>query len=422
MGAGETGGRISPDQLDTVIKVLDLVREDEARTRPELVRVSGLGRNVVTQRVAQLLDSNLLQEGPLGPSTGGRAPRELRFNALAGHILVAELGATSIAVALADLNGGIIRHREERASVTAGPDATLGRVDELFREILDDGSPAQVWGIGVGVPGPVEFASGRPVSPPIMPGWDGFPVREYFVERYGAPTWVDNDVNLMALGELRAGLAQGERDMVYIKVGTGIGAGIVSGGRLHRGAQGCAGDIGHIAVIGEPDVVCRCGKLGCLEAVAGGFAIARDGAAAAADGRSAHLSQLLERGQIEAADVAAAADHGDPVSVSLLGRSATLLGEALARLVNFFNPSVILIGGGVAEAGDRYLATVRQVVFSRSLPLATRSLRLVRSPMSQQAGLKGAAFMVVDELLAKPLLATWIEEGTPRNLVSSARM
>ena len=421
MVAGEASGRIPPDQLNTVIKVLDLVREDKARTRPELVRVSGLGRNVVTQRVAQLLDSALLQEGPLGPSTGGRAPRELRFNAQAGHILVAELGATSIAVALADLAGGIIRHREERASVTVGPDASLKRVDELFREILDDGPPAQVWGVGVGVPGPVEFASGRPVSPPIMPGWDGFPVREYFVERYGAPTWVDNDVNLMALGELRAGLAQGEQDVVYVKVGTGIGAGLVSGGKLHRGAQGCAGDIGHIAVVGEAEVVCRCGKLGCLEAMAGGFAIARDGAAAAADGRSAHLARLLEGGQIEASDVAAAADHGDPVSVFLLGRSATLLGEALARMVNFFNPSVILIGGGVAEAGDRYLATVRQAVFSRSLPLATRSLQLVRSPMSQQAGLKGAAFMVVDELLAKPLLASWIEEGTPRTLVSSAR-
>ena len=418
MTSDEGRALIPPEQLDGAITVLETVRADLARTRPEIVRTTGLGRNLVTQRVTQLLECGLLAEGMLGPSTGGRAPRELRFNARAGHVLVAELGATGTAVGLADLAGTIIARHEEPAEVVRGPEPVLARVDELFRELLErQAETPEIWGIGIGLPGPVEFQTGRPVAPPIMPGWDGFPVREYFVERYHASTWVDNDVNVMALGELRGGLAQGERDVIYVKVGTGIGAGLVSGGRLHRGAQGCAGDIGHIAVADDTGVLCRCGRFDCLEALAGGYAVARDARAAVAQGRSDYLAQVVELGrEIEASDVTMAASHGDQVSVDLLQRSATLVGEALARLVNFFNPAVILIGGGVAEAGDAYLATVRQVVFSRSLPLATRSLRLIRSPIGQQAGLRGAAFMVVDELLSRRRLGIWIEHGSPRGL------
>jgi predicted NBD/HSP70 family sugar kinase len=247
-----------------------------------------------------------------------------------------------------------------------------------------------------------------------MPGWDGFDVRSYFSQRYDAPVWVDNDVNVMALGELRGGMARGESDLVYVKVGTGIGAGLVSAGRLHRGEQGCAGDIGHIAVVNDTSVVCRCGKIGCLEALAGGAALARDGAGAARSGGSPYLARVAAEGrEVTAADVARAAEHGDPACVQLLTRSATLVGETLAGMVNFFNPSLILLGGGVAQAGDLYLAAVRQAVLQRSLPLATRSLRVVLSPLGDRAGLMGAAFMVIDELLSRELLGTWIDRGSP---------
>ena len=154
-----------------------------------------------------------------------------------------------------------------------------GAVRPLLRD--DAGVPGRLWGIGIGVPGPVEFETGRPISPPIMPGWDGYPIRERFAERYGAPVWVDNDVNVLALGEWRSGVAAGHDNVVVVKIGTGIGAGIISGGRLHRGAQGSAGDVGHIQVIDDPTVVCRCGNMGCLEALAGGEAIGRAGEAAA---------------------------------------------------------------------------------------------------------------------------------------------
>jgi len=402
-----------PDQIDDLVRVLKLIRSGEANSRPELGRKSGLGRSVITQRVAELIDSGLVSDDRLGPSVGGRAPRAVRFRADAGLLLVAELGATSTSVGLADLGGQMLRHYEEPSDIADGPAVILGRIEELFDELvasLPQGRSA-VWGVGVGVPGPVEFATGRPVSPPIMPGWDGYDIRSRLAARYGAPVWVDNDVNLMALGELRSGLGRGERDLIYVKVGTGIGAGLISGGLLHRGAQGCAGDIGHVAV--DRQVVCRCGNTGCLEAAAGGAALARDAAAAAESGGSPYLRELAGDGRgLTARDVSDGAEHGDAACHALLSQAGTLIGQTVAHLVNFFNPSLIVIGGGVADSGDLFLAAIRQTVYHRSLPLATRDLRITRSPLSNFAGLSGAASLVVDELFEPDRVARWIANRT----------
>ena len=403
------------DQAHDLIRVLMLIRSGEANTRPELSRRSGLGRAAISQRISELIDSGLVREGDLGPSTGGRPSREVHFRTDAGLLLAAELSATSINVALADLNGQILEHHEEPGDIAAGPEAILGRVEELFDRFvaaLPDGRAA-IWGIGVGVPGPVEFATGRPVSPPIMPGWDRYDIRGRLSARYDAPVWVDNEVNLMALGELRSGLGRTEQDLIYLKVGTGIGAGLISGGRLHRGAQGCAGDVGHVAAAG-PEVTCRCGNTGCLEALASGAALARDAIAAARAGHSPYLRDLLGSGTTPTAqDVSRGATHGDAGCRDLLVRAGTLIGQTLAQLVNFFNPSLIVIGGGVAEAGDVFLAAIRQGIYQRSLPLATRDLRIARSPLSNFAGLSGAAAVVTDELFKPHHAAQWIPRRTP---------
>src|SRR3954468_2532040 len=406
----------STDQLDGLVTVLDLVRCGRARSRPELARLSGLGRGAVTQRVAQLLDRGLLVESELGRSTGGRPPRELAVRAEAGLVLVAPLGATHIAVGVTDLTGRLLACVQEPADIAAGPERTLDRVAELFDELLERPTVprAPVYGIGVGLPGPVEFASGIPVSPPIMPGWDGYGVRARLAERYDVPVWVDNDVNLMALGELRVGAAQDEHDVVYVKIGTGIGAGLISSGRLHRGAQGAAGDIGHATVDAAGGGVCRCGNIGCLEALAGGAALSRDGTAAAEEGRSPFLAGVLAQGRpVGAADVATAAQHGDPVAVELLTRSGQLVGETIATLVNFFNPSLVLLGGGVALAGDMILAAIRETVHRRSLPLATRQLRIEPTSLPQDPSLSGAAHMVLDELFSRQRLGRWLPVGSP---------
>jgi glucokinase-like ROK family protein len=406
-----------PDEiLDDLVTVLDEIRLGRSRSRSELVQRTGLGRAIVGRRVGELIDRGLVAEGPVGPSTGGRPPRQLAFRATAGHLLVADLGATSIDVALTTLDGRILGHHDEPARIEDGPEAELDRVDALFELLLRSAKdvPGRLWGIGIGVPGPVEFGSGRPISPPIMPGWDGYPIRERFTARYGAPVWVDNDVNLLALGEWRSGIAAGHDNVVVIKVGTGIGAGIISDGRLHRGAQGSAGDVGHIQVSDDPSVLCRCGNIGCLEAYAGGAALARGGEAAAADGSSSRLALALDQsGSVSAEDVARAASFGDPVAVAMLQSAGRRVGSMLASVVNFFNPSLVVIGGGVANSPELFIAAIRETVYRRSLPLATRDLRIAHSSLGGLAGVIGASAMVVDQLFARESIGRWLEAGSP---------
>lgn len=248
-----------------------------------------------------------------------------------------------------------------------------------------------------------------------MTGWDAYPVRDRMARRYQVPAWIDNDVNVMALGELRAGIGRGERDMVYVKVGTGIGAGVISAGQSHRGAQGAAGDIGHVPVLDDDGILCRCGNTGCLEAIAGGYALSRDGELAARAGRSTVLAEVLAaRGRLGTRDVVAAAAAGDPASLALLTRSGRLGGRVLATLVNFYNPSLIVLGGQVLSGEDSFLGELRRTVYGRSTALAARDLRIRTSPLGDTAGLHGSAFLVADQLFAPACLARWVESGSPR--------
>ncbi len=407
------------EALDALVTVLDEIRLGRSRSRSELVVRTGLSRAIVAQRVGELIDRGLVAEGETGPSTGGRPPRQLAFTADAGHVLVADLGATSIDVAVTSLDGRILGHHDEPAEIAAGPEACLQRVDELFDQLRSStrSLPGRLWGVGIGVPGPVEFSTGRPISPPIMPGWDGYPVRERFAARYDAPVWVDNDVNVLALGEWRSGIAVGHDNVVVVKIGTGIGAGIISDGRLHRGAQGSAGDVGHIQVVDDASVVCRCGNIGCLEALAGGAALARSGIAAAREGRSERLRTALDQhGTVTAEDVSRAASFGDAVAVAELQSAGRRVGLMLASVVNFFNPSLIVIGGGVAQSGDQLLAAIRETVYRRSLPLATRDLLIQRSSLGGLAGVIGASSMVVDQLFSRESIARWMDVGGPSGM------
>jgi glucokinase-like ROK family protein len=411
------------ESLDALASILDEIRQARSRSRAELVARTGLSRGIVAQRVAELIELGLVVDDELGPSTGGRPPRQMTFRADAGHVLVADLGATSIDVAVTDLDGRILGHRDEPADIAAGPEACLQRVDELFAELTAATRelPGRLWGIGIGIPGPVEFRGGRPVSPPIMPGWDDYPVRERFVARYAAPVWVDNDVNLLALGEWRAGIAVGHDNVIVVKIGTGIGAGIISNGRIHRGAQGSAGDVGHIQVVDDTSIICRCGNVGCLEALAGGAAIGRDGEVAAREGRSDRLVAALDQhGRVTAADVARAASFGDPVSVALLQSAGRRVGLMLASVVNLFNPSLVVVGGGVAQSGDQLLAAIRETVYRRSLPLATRELIIQRSSLGALAGVIGASSMVVEQLFSREALARLVSLGGPDRALDEA--
>nr|WP_132876701.1 ROK family protein [Tamaricihabitans halophyticus] len=390
-----------------------------ADTRPLLSEHTGLGRTAITQRITTLLDVGLLEEGELNPSTGGRQARALRFRRDAGRILTAELGATGFTVGITDLLGGVLTSQHRDFDIASGPDAVLTEVESVLDKLLEelDIPGHDVWGVGVGLPGPVEFATGRPSEPPIMPGWHNYPVRDRLAAKYSASVWVDNEVNLLCLGELRTPGLGLDGDLVYIKVGTGIGAGISTAGQLHRGAQGCAGDIGHAAVSDDATVICRCGKVGCLEALAGGAALARDGEQLARDGSSPILGRTLaENGTITAADVNVAARSGDHQAVQLLTRAGSRIGAMLATVVNFYNPSTILIGGRVSGAGDLFLAAIRETVYRRSLPLSTRDIRIKIARLGDESGLIGAAYMVIDELFAPRHFARWLPAGSPAGM------
>jgi predicted NBD/HSP70 family sugar kinase len=241
--------------------------------------------------------------------------------------------------------------------------------------------------IGIGVPGPVEFSTGRPFHPPLMPGWHDFPVPSAFA-RYDCPVFVDNDVNVMALGEIGVAGPEAQENVLVVKVGTGIGCGIVVAGRIYRGAQGSAGDIGHIAVAPPhgQNVLCRCGNDNCLEAFAGGAAIVRDAVAAG-------LPVETTR------DVAERAARGEPEALELVRTAGRSIGTVLASLVNFFNPHRIVMTGGVAQAGAPLLAGIREAVYGRSLPLAARSLDIRVSDAPELSGRLGAALMAIEGYL-----------------------
>ena len=302
------------------------------------------------------------------------------------------------------------------------PRRSWAAIGALMDEVLEEvGNGPPLWGVGLGVPGPVEFGTGRVVAPPIMPGWANYPIRETFAERYNAPVWVDNDVNVLALGELRAGAAREQSNVMMVKLGTGIGAGIVMEGRLCRGAQGSAGDVGHTQARRDSDVICRCGKVGCLEALAGGQALAREGAALADAGNEMLAERRREHGTLDAADVLWAASRGDQESVDLVGRCGVLIGEMLSSAVHFLNPALIVIGGRVAESSDVLLASIRQTVYAQSLPFATRKLEITSAQLGADGGVIGVATMVVDELMALNRLAVWLPAGSPAGMPRDRR-
>ena len=375
------------DRVNTPGELLSLIRAGTAVTRADLARHTGLARSTVAQRVDALLASGLVLEAGDTPSTGGRPATMLAFNHQAGVVLVADLGATHARVAVTDLAGTTLAERAGDLDIALGPAEVLKWVSARFHELLDQTAhaAADVRGIGIGVPGPVEFDTGRPVNPPIMPGWDGFDIPGWFADRYGAPVLVDNDVNIMARGEHWVHWRRTPH-LLFVKVGTGIGCGIVADGHIHRGARGAAGDIGHIRATGE-DVICACGNIGCLEAVAGGHALATRLAASGVEAQNSRdVVRLVHEGNVKATQMVRAA-----------GRT---LGEVLAGTVNFFNPAVIVIGGDIAEAHAQLLAGVREGIFSRSLPLATRDLRVVQCRLGDRAGITGAAITAIEQVLA----------------------
>jgi glucokinase-like ROK family protein len=384
------------------VKALHILSVHGRVSRTDLAELLGYSRASITPIVNRLVQIGIIEELGEGESSGGRRPRMLDFNGKFGFLAGVDMGATSLDVALADFSGQIITRQSEVIDVRDGPEIVLSEVCRVLSGMLTDHNiPVdRLLGIGVGVPGPVEFSTGLLIAPPIMPGWENYPIRAYLRSSFPmAQVAVDNDVNVMALGESRFGQGRGVNNFLFVKIGTGIGSGIFCDGRIYRGSTGCAGDIGHICVDRE-GIVCRCGNVGCLEAMTAAPMIASRGLEAAQSNRSPALAKLLEtEGTLTAYHVGVASSQGDRVANEIIETSGTLIGEVLASLVNFFNPSLILIGGGVSNIGDRLLSAIRQAVLKRSLPLSTRHLTINKSAMGEDAGVRGALALALESIL-----------------------
>ncbi|WP_019925033.1 ROK family protein [Nocardia sp. BMG111209] len=364
--------------------VLELIRDRAVVTRSDLRRLTGLSRTAVTLRVEQLLGHGLVTERADGGSTGGRPPSRLAFNPDSGVVYAVSLGAGRSQVAVCDLAGAVLAESEF---------ATVGRTEEVLvtaagqLDVLQTAVPGArpVYGVGVGVPSAVDVATGHSMSLSTGPGRGDIAVAEFFTDRFGVPVRVDSDVNVLALAEQTR--HPEIRDLLLLKASTGIGAGIIAGGRLQRGAWGGAGEIGHIKVAGAADRQCGCGDRGCLETVAAGWALLRE---LADQGKPvAGLPGLMELVRA-----------GDPDAVRLVREAGRRIGEVVAAAVNLLNPAVIVVRGDLSHAAEPLVAGLRERIYQQSSALATRSLRIEPGSADAPTGVQACAAMILDQVLA----------------------
>jgi predicted NBD/HSP70 family sugar kinase len=368
--------------------ILSLIAMGSASSRAELLLASGLSRATVTQRVNALLASGLVRETEQTLPSGGRPTRVLAVNAASGFLLVANIGETHIHLAAMDLAPAILAQTTIPFSVASGPEGTLAQISDAAATLTAEAQKTHGFliGIGISLPTPVDFKRGRVVGPSVLPGWDEFDIIGLLQARFAVPVYVENDVNLMTICEHKRRFPTVE-DMLFVKVGTGIGSGMIAGGRMFRGAQGAAGDIGHIQFLSDDAPLCRCGKFGCVEARAAGWAIARDLTA-----RGFHAET--------ARDVIDLVELRKPEALMLLRAAGRTIGEVISDVVSIINPSLIVIGGTLARSGDSLLSGIRELVYQRCLPLATRDLSIVLSTVHDDSALFGAAYLVMDDVFS----------------------
>ncbi|MFE4663650.1 ROK family protein [Streptomyces sp. NPDC056716] len=384
-------------------RVLELITTGRARTRTAIAEMTGLSRSTVGQRLDALFAAGLIQESDKNVPSRGRPSRALQLNPSAGLVISVDIGEERTRIAVTDLDTAILADRVERLAVGAGPVVLLDRITATVRDLITqaglDGRP--VAGIGFGLPAPVDHEAGKVLGWSIMSGWDDYDIRGHLRRTWQVPILIDNDVNVLTLAEHRR-FWHDQRHLLYIKAGTGVGSGMVIDGRVNRGAQGAAGDIGHARISGFGDPQCRCGNRGCLESLVGGWALARD-----ARGRHKDNSH-------DARDVVEQVKSGDSGAVTALRAAGRVLGEAVAYATSLLNPDVIVLGGILGTTGDHLMAGVREVVYQRSLPLATRQLQIVPTKYKSRAGIAGAAYLVRDHVLNPASLdAALAADGSP---------
>src|SRR3954469_1423379 len=369
-------------------EIYALIRARRDITRTEIGQLTGLSRTAVRARVAALAAQGLVIERQSAPSTGGRPASFVTFNADGGAVLSAAIGRSRTRLAVCNLAGDILATTDIDQDPGLGPDDLMPDIVKRFDALLDDSGHRddKIYGVGISLPGTVDRERGCSLDSPIMSGWDGVPLRRYFAELTSAPVLLDNDANAIALAE-RRGVRQAVDDLLVGKAATGLGAGVIAGGILLRGSVQAAGEFGHNKTPAAAGVPCRCGDTGCLEAIAGGWAIVR---ALQADGHMVgHLRDVVEL-----------ANRGDPAARRMIRDSGRHVGEVLSAAVNLLNPAVLVLAGDMAGAYDIFVAGMRETLYGNATALATRVLQVVPSTYGDRSGVIGSATMVLDHVLS----------------------
>ncbi len=376
---------------------VDLIRfAGKGLSRTDLAEEMGITKAAVTIIINDLIAHGIIIETESRTTSSGRPPIVLEINPNLGLVAAIDMGAMHLSAALADFSARILEEVEIPFRIAAGPEKCLEEADRILRELLAKRglTPADLSGIGIGVPGPVITEQGTVMAPPIMPGWDRFPIRATLEEQWKTSITLNNDAELGALGEWAYGAGRGERNLAFIKVGSGIGAGLMINRQIYGGTTGSAGEIGHLTV-DENGPLCACGNHGCLEAFAGGHAIASQARSLVASGKRTLLSEK-DLNSLTAQDVAEAARRGDLPAQELIKHSGRYIGIAIAGLINLFNPSTVVIGGGVAQVGDLLTASIRQAVRERSLRASEHGVKITTAMLGRRSSLIGALVQAIN--------------------------
>jgi len=387
----------------TAGEIFALIRQGAVATRTEIGRATGLSRTAVAARVDRLLTEGLVSEVQGGAVTGGRPAARLAFHAAGGTVLAASVGVSRTSLAVCDLAGTVLVQDSLRIRARSGPEPVMDAVaDRLVGLVAQAGmDPAGIRGIGLSIPGTVDSATGCSIGVPVLPGWAGVPLPPLLAATFPVPVRVDNDVNVMAIAEQHA--HPGIDDLLVLKVSTGIGAAVVSGGVLQRGAHGAAGEIGHTQVAAGPGMPCHCGNVDCIEILASGAALIRD-----LTGRGRDVDTVS--GVVELVRA------GDAEAVTLVREAGRRIGEVLAGAVNLLNPAVITVGGDLVGAYEPLVAGIRESVFKRALATATQNLRVEPGALVGRSGVTGCAILALDRVLSPAAVDELLSEKDQANL------
>lgn len=380
--------------------VLDMIRFTPGGiSRIELAKKLGLTRAAVTSIINDLSTVGMVRDAAFAHN-GGRRAVMLELVPSQGYVVGVDMGATHIMAMVADYSSKVLREKEITIDIAKGPEVCIKQIDRIVRQvILEAGLQMKdVDSVGLGVPGPVVAERGVVSAPPIMPGWDNYPIRSTLEGLWGCYVHLNNDAELGVLGEWAYGVGRGHENLAYIKVGTGVGAGLMFKSNIYQGTTGSAGEIGHIT-INENGPRCSCGNYGCLEAFAGGQAVVKKAYEELGKGRKSQLVGFGDFYQITIQDIISAARQGDLLSQQIIAQAGGYLGTAIASLVNLFNPSMVVIGGALSMSGDLLLNPIRSAVSKRSLPVASNTVKVSASLLGKRASAMGAVVQALSYCL-----------------------